>query len=321
MKKIKILQVGPGNKEFRTEFYIKKELEQLGHSVLTFNDVKIYNLLFFLSRIFFRFIARIYNPDLILYSKANKISISNFQWTNKKFLTVMWYFDIRVPFEDSVLERAKRVDIFFITNLGQIPFLTQNGVNAQYLPQACLTNHSSENKMEYLYEVSFIGNNNKHMGMREKLLKEVSEHYNLHLWGKRWEKDTNFNPHQRIFGEELANVCKQSKIILDIKSYEFCLNVEGNFSDRVFITLGFGGFLISQKVPGMEIIFEDRKHLVYFNTKEELFELIEYYLTHEEERQLIAYQGKKYVQQNHTYRIRMQQILDEVNYLIDQGSR
>jgi len=319
MKKLKILQVGPGKKELRTEFYIKKEFKLLGHSVLTFNDIKIYNLLSFLSHIFFRIITYLFNPDLIIYSKAKKISIANFQWANKKYTTIMWYFDIQVPFQNSILERARRVDIFYITNIGQIPFLTQNGVNARYLPQACYTDYSyKSNNREYLYDVSFIGNNNKHMGMREMLLKQVSEYYDLHLWGKRWETGTTYTSHERIFGEKYANVCIRSKIVLDIKSYEYCLLANGYFSNRVFITLGYGGFLLSQKVKGKDEIFEDGKHLVYFETQDELIELIGYYLSHDEEREKIARQGKEYVLQNHTYRIRIAQILDDIKHIQNQ---
>ncbi len=314
MKRLKILQIGPGNKEFRTEFYIKKEIKRLGHSVLIFNDAKMYNLLYFMSHILFRIIAIVYDPDLILYSKAAKISLTNFHWANKKYATIMWYFDIRVPFRDSVLERAKRVDLFYITNCGQIQFLTQNGVNAQYLTQACITDYTPMTG-SYKYEVSFIGNNNiTGPGMREELLNLIGSHFELHVFGARWSSK-NFISHPRIFSEEYANVCARSKIVLDIKSFDYCLDVEGYFSNRTPLTLGFGGFLLSQYTPGVNQMYKDRKHLVYFKSPEEAISLIEYYLHHEDERKQIAEQGKDYVLKNDTYLQKVEQIIRNVEQI------
>ena len=46
-----------------------------------------------------------------------------------------------------------------------------------------------------------------------------------------------------------------------------------------------------------------------YRTPQELFELIDSYLAHEDERQAIAQRGQAQVRQAHTYRHRLQQIL------------
>lgn len=313
-KKIKILQVGPANREFRTDYYIMKEFKKLGHSVFIYHDAKVYSLIFFLSHCLFRLIASIYKPDIMFCTKANNISLKNLEWSKERFTTIMWYFDIRIPIEQKILDRAKRVDLFYITNYGQIPQFIKEKVNVKYLTQACITVFSSTKK-NYLYDVSFIGNNNGGSSMREEILNSIGSYFNLHVWGARWTSNENFTSHPRIFKEVYADVCVQSKIILDIKSYDYCIKVEGNFSNRIPLTLGYGGFLISQYVPGMEDSFKDREHIVYFRTAEEAIRIIRYYLEHKDERAKIAKQGREFALQNYTYKNRVVQILRDAELI------
>ena len=48
---------------------------------------------------------------------------------------------------------------------------------------------------------------------------------------------------------------------------------------------------------------------VFYTSQEELVDLTEYYLTHEDERLTIAYNGYQKVKANHTYRDRIETII------------
>lgn len=95
-----------------------------------------------------------------------------------------------------------------------------------------------------------------------------------------------------------------------------CLNFDYPYywSDRVYETLGRGGFLIHPYVIGMEEHFKDREHLVFYEygNFEQLRELIDYYLTHDDEREAIRRAGHEHVRANHTYRHRWAEILNVV---------
>jgi len=52
-------------------------------------------------------------------------------------------------------------------------------------------------------------------------------------------------------------------------------------------------------VPRTELLFEDKKHLRYFDTEEEFFELADWYLKHEDERRKIADAGMEYMHQEY----------------------
>lgn len=86
------------------------------------------------------------------------------------------------------------------------------------------------------------------------------------------------------------------------------------WSDRVYETIGRGGFIIHPYIKGMGDHFEDRKHLVFYNFNDfgQLKHLIDYYLAHPEEADKIRRAGQLHVKTNHTYLNRWQTILDTV---------
>lgn len=96
-----------------------------------------------------------------------------------------------------------------------------------------------------------------------------------------------------------------------------CLNFDypHYWSDRVYETLGRGGFIIHPYIKGMDEHFIDKEHLVFYEygNFKQLNELINYYLEHEDEREYIRRSGHEHVKQNHTYKNRWGYILDEVS--------
>lgn len=62
-------------------------------------------------------------------------------------------------------------------------------------------------------------------------------------------------------------------------------------SDRLTNIPACGAFELAKRVPGYELLFEDGKHLRYFDTIDEFFELADWYLKHEREREEIAMAG------------------------------
>lgn len=85
-------------------------------------------------------------------------------------------------------------------------------------------------------------------------------------------------------------------------------------SDRVYETLGRGGFLIHPWIDGMELEFQDCEHLVYYEYGDfaGLKAKIDYYLEAHEERECIRSAGHEYVKRHCTYMHRMAAILEAV---------
>lgn len=89
---------------------------------------------------------------------------------------------------------------------------------------------------------------------------------------------------------------------------------ESYWSDRVYETLGRGGFLIHPYIVGMEDEFENEKHLVFYQYGNfiDLKNKIDYYLKHDDEREAIRRAGHEHVKNNFTYKHRMQSLLTTV---------
>jgi hypothetical protein len=114
-------------------------------------------------------------------------------------------------------------------------------------------------------------------------------------------------------GEDLNTLYAMTKVVVgDTLCPDF--KYESYWSDRVYETLGRGGFIIHPYIKGMEKEFKDKEHLVFYeyNNFNQLKKLIDYYLEHEEEREAIRLAGHNLVKNNYTYKHRWQSILKEL---------
>lgn len=116
-----------------------------------------------------------------------------------------------------------------------------------------------------------------------------------------------------VRGHALNELYTKTKIVI---GDTLCINYNYPYyySDRLFETLGRGGFLIFPYIKGIEDLFEDKKHLVLyeFGNFGQLRELINYYLEHDEERENIRLAGHELVKSRDTYRHRWEKILSEL---------
>lgn len=114
-------------------------------------------------------------------------------------------------------------------------------------------------------------------------------------------------------GADLNQLYADSKIVI---GDTLCLNYDypDYWSDRVYETIGRGGFMIHPYISGMEKHFEDKKHLEFYqyDNFKELKDLIDYYLVMDTDREQIRRQGFEHVKQNHTYLHRWVQILNSL---------
>ena len=76
--------------------------------------------------------------------------------------------------------------------------------------------------------------------------------------------------------------------------------------------MGAGCFCLSHNYIDIDKEFENGKHLVTWNNFSELFENIDYYLDHDEERTRIAQQGCKEMHLNHQWTNRINQLMNMI---------
>lgn len=105
----------------------------------------------------------------------------------------------------------------------------------------------------------------------------------------------------------------QSKVVV---GDTLCPNFEYPYywSDRVYETVGRGGFIIHPYIKGMESDFTDGEHLRFYQYGdfEQLKSLIDQYLADDQRRNSIRSKGQIHVAENHTYLNRWKEILERV---------
>ena len=106
--------------------------------------------------------------------------------------------------------------------------------------------------------------------------------------------------------EEMPLIFNRSKINLNITAK----SIRSGLSLRIFDVLAAGGFLITNYQADIPDFFEIGKDLVVYDSLENLKELCAYYLSHEDERAMIARHGNETVKRLHTYDRRLMQMLD-----------
>lgn len=111
------------------------------------------------------------------------------------------------------------------------------------------------------------------------------------------------------WGVEMYQIFANSKITLnhhgDIPSL-YANNM------RLYEATGVGTLLITDWKENLHELFETGKEIVVYRSVEECAELVQYYMTHDEERKTIARTGQKRTLQEHTYYNRMQEFVEIV---------
>lgn len=115
---------------------------------------------------------------------------------------------------------------------------------------------------------------------RYDLVRRLSKMPNVRLYGC-------FNGPE-VEGIELFYALSGARIGLSIN---IANDVRLYHSDRLINYVSCGTFTLAKRVPDSDLLFENDVHLRYFDTAEEFFELADWYLKHEQERERIAMAG------------------------------
>lgn len=111
-----------------------------------------------------------------------------------------------------------------------------------------------------------------------------------------------------VTGEATSIIYVGSKINLNIS----LKGIEGGTPQRIMDIMGAGGFVLTNYCEETAEIFKEDTEIVMFRTPEELLEKVDYYLTHDAEREQIARAGHDKVLNCYTYGKKMKQLLDWV---------
>ena len=225
---------------------------------------------------------------------------------------VVFYEDAGDAPDARVLELGRHATHFFTTARGWTTRFEQEGIQGvHYLRTGCdpVEHHRVEPDSQWAGEVAFIGKCHG-VDARLELLRGVASEFPLSIYGRHWQSHLAEHVRQEhVHLPVYRKICSSTKILLGI---DYWSDLDLYFSNRTWLTLGCGGFLLTRYIANLEEFFRNHEHLVWFHDVSECKELMRHYLEHNDERKRIAQNGYEYVHRYHTFRHAAAEILEHV---------
>ncbi len=219
---------------------------------------------------------------------------------------------------------APLYDHFFYIQRGEFPaMLDKMGMKRRhYLPLAAdpelhrPVNMTPAEREELGSQISFVGAgyyNRQHFFLQ--LLDE-----DFKIWGTEWNTASALGrvmprKNQRISTEDCVKIFNASNININLhsSSYHTGVNPHGDFvNPRTFEIAASGAFQLVDPRAELPALFHIGREIDTFSDIGELRRKMKYYLERPEERRAMAQAGRERVLKEHTYRHRMEEMLEKV---------
>lgn len=299
-----ILFFGVFERPYDTEVYIADSLELLGHKVKRQNTTK--TSLSELSEMLKG------NFDFVLLSKGwfnGSQSEVDRLFRESSLLKVGWFFDLTIGTgreERMLTHQALKADIVFTTDGGHNDEWERLGIKHHTLRQGIFEKEAYLANPKTAPEIVFVG---------------TSSHQNEFRWSHRndlitWLKNTYgdrfgwYGQQDGVRNNELNVLCASAKVVVGDSVYS-----PYYWSNRLYEITGRGGFLLFPKVEGLEEEFVPYKHFIPYIPYDwdKLQAKIDYYVSHDKERNEIRLAGFEHCKKHHTYTKRCEELIRIVN--------
>jgi spore maturation protein CgeB len=253
-------------------------------------------------------------PDLVLMSGEQPPPAVIRELKQRVRTTVVqWFPDALSNFGRQYILAAD-YDAYFFKDEYIVQFMREKlGKRAYFLPQACnpIWHHrvdlTEKERQKYVCDLTVAGN----LYWYRALMLEALLSYDVKIWGAnvpRWldSPTTRLYQHHYVAEEEKAKAFNAAKIVLNTMHYAEILGC----NLRLFEAAGCGAFQIVDWRPNITKFLEPETEVVTFHTREELREKVDYYLSHDGERKVIADRAYARAHREHTYEHRLKKLLD-----------
>ncbi len=206
----------------------------------------------------------------------------------------------------------KYYDHIFIFDNHYVEEMRNRGVgNVSYLPLAAddelfrKVELTGEEREQFGFDVCFVG---MPYDNRIEALNSLKG-FNLGVFGDYWERfeDKMIGEYYRgrASGETVQKIYNASKIVLNINHPQSRHGVNA----RTFEIPCCEAFEIVNYVNGLDDLFIIGEEIVCYKRTEELKDIVEHYLVHEDERREIVRKGYARVKRDHTWHQRVQEVI------------
>lgn len=300
---MKCLYIGDFHKPHSSENYVVHALEKNGVEVIKQQEEFVNNISVIKTHL------SNHKIDFVLFCK-NRVGISGFALMGylkkQEIKTITWVYDLYfgLPPERSlrtVFDSNFQADIVFSTDGGHDAEFKEKGYNHKLLRQGIHEPDAHYGEKTDAPEIVFIGS--VIYADRRRLVTFLKETYGIRF------KHYGAGGNTEVRGKDLNNILAGAKIVVGDSERS-----NHYWSNRVYEITGRGGFLIHPRVEGLEKEFEYYKEIVPYSwgNLPQLKEIIDFYLTHDAEREKIRKAGHEHTKKNYTYTKRVKELLKNI---------
>lgn len=261
-------------------------------------------------------------PDLVLFIKGTYIKEETLKAIRPKTKIILWMMDSIFRYKDA-LNNIRYFDYKFMFEESDVNKLKQDGIDSMFLPMAAdSSNYYPVENVQKDIDILFVGKlYENRLQMFDRLIKRFP-HLNIKIYGKYtalkkpgsfidyyFSDIKSYYTNSFVSPRELNELYSRSKIALNIHHAQS----QTGCNPRVFEILAAKTFQLVDVNKYIKENFVDKSLLAGYTNEEELFDQIDYYLNNEEERNFIAEKGYQDIIQNHTFKQRVEVILNTMN--------
>tara|TARA_R110002110_G_scaffold129915_1_gene310091 strand:+ start:2625 stop:4454 length:1830 start_codon:yes stop_codon:yes gene_type:complete len=288
-----------------------RALEKLGHHVLRFDETS-FNTMGMINNEMILLHAL---PDIVIYTKLRIPHAQRFMSTMKQngIKTVCWVPDLYfgIPREEEVHKKTPMFqgDYIFSPDGGSQEKFKSLSINHIPLKQGIFYDSCIEKDevgtREKKIDILFVGGVNKsiHGESRERLLNFLRDTYGDRFF---WAGANNSEQYR---GNDLTDLIASANIIIGD-----CVDSPDYWSNRLYETIGRGGFMLHPQVKGIDHHYIPGKHFDTFerNNFKQLQNKIEFYLENTAKRNTVVKEGLSHTKTHHTLTNRAAYLIERV---------
>lgn len=208
--------------------------------------------------------------------------------------TALWTLDWLPGYSDrvNIIQAGRRATLFLSSDRHNWP--AHNVMNHWYLPGAC-EDRVARFDPKPTISCAFLGS--LYSERRRKIAQLVRDRGGIVLDG----------PGSWVYGEELSRFVQGVKVVVGDNVVN---DVPGYWSSRNYVIPGAGGFLLTHRVPDLDVQFAIGREIAVYDAFETLGTEIDRWIRNDAEREAIRRAGFERTRKDHTWDVRARTLLE-----------
>lgn len=190
--------------------------------------------------------------------------------------------------DDVSLKEVNQYNLVIVGSKKKCEYFKKYGVKAYYLPQFTNSKRFFHEKNDaFKTKLLFVGN--AYDGVRPAVQYATNNDLPISIYGKFWDKyiDKKYIKGEYIDNNDLRKYYSNAEIVLNDTNEN--MKTQGFVSNRIYDATVCKAFIISDYMPEIEDIYGDA--IPMYRNEEEFCKLVNYYLSHPEDRKTKAKQA------------------------------